>query len=1056
MNKIKNKTIKHFKSNACKTFVSLALALTATDALAAMTGSGDVYSESYQGSRERQYKVYVPQSYDGTTAVPMIMALHGCVMNNTDALDLWNLDLIADQNNVILVLPYVTSFTEMRSDDCWGYWFANHVQEGGNGEVDDIHDLAVQIESDYNIDPTRRYITGVSSGGAMAVASGIAYNDYWAAAAPVAGLPYGDWASSVTSDMFQSRQTHIDKINAELDNPRAIPMLLIQSSNDTTVLPEAMELIRDSQLTVWGADLNADASESCSHEGIACTLKTYNGTDGTPLIKTMLYNGVNAKTATYGKGHYWTGDDEYESKWAKEQGPSASQHIWSFFEPITLNGVVTPECDNDSVAPATPTGLTVVESHDRYANLSVNANSEEDLKGYKVYKADGTSLTSSPVTSTSIVLSGLSASTQYQVYATAVDQCGNESAPSSNISFDTTALEYVAPTASGTCTTHYTTNRLDTDGYLACGSANGYIDSVTLWQKQDGTWTTEDLNNGNTGGSTGGTGGSTGGTGGGVAPAPGSWNTSSSLAGMEVHLYTPTSATTNGKRALMIALHGCAQSNEVVRDNWSWEDEADEYGMVIAAPMAPGGGVIMGCWDYYGSGHSASNPSKHDDNLIDLANTLIADNNLNIDADQVYISGLSSGGGQTFVMGCVAPEIFAGIGINAGPAVGTSSGQIGSVAVSATQAKNTCLGFANNGNQGDFSTQLTSVVHGNSDTTVAKGYAAVDAEAMALVYGTAKDSGNTAVTGGGSRETWSDSEGTRVEKIMVNGLGHAWPAGSDSSGGGYTDHGTVDYPAEVTAFFFANNRRVETCCIVDTTPPAVPTSLSITNIGVNSITIDWNAVSDADLAHYSVFKNGSLYTTTTATNIAVGGLTAETSYDLTVTATDTSGNESLQAGVVQATTNAGGGTDTVKPVITLMGNANMTLTVGDDDFIDDGATASDNVDGNITSNIVVSGTVSTMTAGTYTLSYNVSDAAGNSANTVTRTITVNPAVTIACEDVTAYNYYHKTGGRAHSSGSYWTPNYFADGSNEAMAGSTWGSSTLYSTESGVWHVGSCP
>jgi poly(hydroxyalkanoate) depolymerase family esterase len=1044
MNKIKNKTIKRNRLTTYKIFISLIFTLIATNSIAAMTGSGDVYSGTFQGSRDRDYKVYVPQSYDGTTAVPMIMALHGCVMNNTDALDLWNLDLIADQNNVILVLPYVTSFTEMRSDDCWGYWFANHVQEGGNGEVDDIHDLAVQIESQYNIDPTRRYITGISSGGAITVAAGIAYNDYWAAAAPVAGLPYGDWASSVTSDMFQSLQTHIDKINAELNDTRAIPMLVIQSSNDTTVMPEAMELIRDSQLTVWGADLNADASESCSNEGIACTLTTYNGTDGTPLIKTMLYAGVNAKTATYGKGHYWTGDDEYENKWAKEQGPSASQNIWAFFEQITSNGFEQPACENDSLAPATPTGLTVVEPHDQYTNLTVNANSEEDLKGYKIYKADGTSLTSSPVVTTSIVVSGLSTETAYQVYATAVDQCGNESTPSSSISFTTTALEYVAPTASGTCTDHYVATRLDTDGYLACGSENGYSASVTLWQKQDGTWTTEDLNNGNTGG------GGTGGTG-----TPGSWVTNSNQAGMEVHVYTPTATTSNGKRALMISLHGCAQANEVVRDNWSWADEADEYGMVVAAPMAPNGGVIFGCWDYYDVSHSRANPGRHDDNLIALAEDLIANSTLNIDPDQVYVSGLSSGGGETFVMGCLAPEIFAGIGINAGPAVGTTSGQIGSVAVSATQAKNTCLSFADNGNQSAFQSQLTSIVHGSSDTTVAQDYADVDAEAMAMIYGVSKDSGSNIVTGGGTEETWSDIDGVRVSEIKVSGLSHAWPAGSDSSGGGYTDHGTVDYPAFLTAFLFTNNRRADFTSGLDTTAPAVPSGLSVTNITANSISIDWNAVSDADLASYSVYNNGVLYTTKTATTITVTGLTAETAYSLSVSATDSSANESVQSGAAQATTIANsGGSDTVKPVISLLGSATFNLTEGDS-FTDLGATANDNVDGNISTNITASGTVNTNSAGTYTLSYNVSDAAGNAANTVTRTITVAPAAT-ACEEVTAANYYHKTGGRAHSSGSYWTPNYFTNGSNETMSGSTWGSTTLYSTVSGVWHVGSCP
>jgi len=1039
MNHLKINIIKHNKLTTYHTFISLLLFFLATNAMAAMTGSGDVYSETFQGSRERQYKVYVPKSYDGNNAVPMIMALHGCVMNNTDALDLWNFDLIADQNNVILVLPYVTTFSEMRSDDCWGYWFNNHITEGGGGEVDDLYGLAQQVESNYNIDPTRRYITGISSGGAMTVAAAISYNNYWAAAAPVAGLAYGDWSSSVTSDLFQDLQTHIDKINAELNFDRAVPSLVIQSSNDTTVLPRAMELIRDSQLTVWGGDLIADNTESCSHENINCTLTTYHDAEGNPLVKTMLYDGLDAKTATYGKGHYWTGDDELQDKWAKAQGPSASQAIWAFFENITLDGVNQIDCSNDSLAPNTPTGLASVTIYDKYAELSIDANSETDLKGYKIYNNDGSALTSSAVTTELITISGLSTETSYQVYATAIDQCGNESTPSSLINFTTRALAYIAPTAVATCTEHYNSARLDTNAYLACGSANGYINDVTLWQKQDGTWTSENLNGDNTGG---------GDDGGNVTP--GSWSSNSSLAGMEVHLYTPTSTTANGKRALMITLHGCAQSNEIVRDSWGWQDQADEYGMVIAAPMAPNGGVIAGCWDYYGKDHSATSSDKHDDNLTDLANNLLADNSLNIDADQVYLSGLSSGGGQTFVMACLAPEIFAGIGINAGPAVGTSSGQIGSVAVNATQAKNTCLSFADNNNQSAFQTQLTSVVHGNNDTTVATGYAEVDAQAMALIYGATKDAASSSISGGGTQETWSDDNGVRIQKIMVSGLGHAWPAGSDSTGGSYTDHSSIDYPAELSAFFFENNRRADIAVPDDVTPPNVPTNLTVTNTNANSVTLAWNAVADIDLSHYTLYQDSNFYSQVATTSANITNLLAETSYNFTVSATDNAGNESSMSGVVTATTQPVDNSDTVKPVISLLGNDTINLIQGDS-FIDPGATANDNIDGNISANIIVSGTVNTSQTGTYLLSYDVQDAAGNNADTLMRSIIVTAAIT--CSESTASNYAHVQAGRATTNGIY----AFTVGSGENMGlYNLFYTSTLAETSENYFVIGNCP
>ena len=56
--------------------------------------------------------------------------------------------------------------------------------------------------------------------------------------------------------------------------------------------------------------------------------------------------------------------------------------------------------------------------------------------------------------------------------------------------------------------------------------------------------------------------------------------------------------------------------------------------------------------------------------------------------------------------------------------------------------------------------------------------------------------------------------------------------------------------------------------------------------------------------------------------------------------------------------------------------------------MDAGASATDNVDGDITAKIVVTGEVNSSVAGTYTLTYNVSDAAGNAAQSVSRTVEV--------------------------------------------------------------------
>ena len=78
--------------------------------------------------------------------------------------------------------------------------------------------------------------------------------------------------------------------------------------------------------------------------------------------------------------------------------------------------------------------------------------------------------------------------------------------------------------------------------------------------------------------------------------------------------------------------------------------------------------------------------------------------------------------------------------------------------------------------------------------------------------------------------------------------------------------------------------------------------------------------------------------------------------------------------------------DTTKPVITLKGSSTMTIVLNST-FTDPGYTATDDEDGDITSSVVVTGTVDVNTAGTYKLYYTVSDAAGN-IGTAERTVIV--------------------------------------------------------------------
>ena len=71
----------------------------------------------------------------------------------------------------------------------------------------------------------------------------------------------------------------------------------------------------------------------------------------------------------------------------------------------------------------------------------------------------------------------------------------------------------------------------------------------------------------------------------------------------------------------------------------------------------------------------------------------------------------------------------------------------------------------------------------------------------------------------------------------------------------------------------------------------------------------------------------------------------------------------------------------------LNGQSSITLSINDT-YTEAGATANDNVDGNITNNIVISGSVNTSSSGIYTITYTVTDTSSNTSS-IERIVTVS-------------------------------------------------------------------
>jgi hypothetical protein len=105
----------------------------------------------------------------------------------------------------------------------------------------------------------------------------------------------------------------------------------------------------------------------------------------------------------------------------------------------------------------------------------------------------------------------------------------------------------------------------------------------------------------------------------------------------------------------------------------------------------------------------------------------------------------------------------------------------------------------------------------------------------------------------------------------------------------------------------------------------------------------------------------------------------------TVTSTDAAGNESTNTALIQD--NSGVTIDTTAPVITLTGNSTVTHEA-QADYTDAGASVTDNLDSSVSDNLDSTSNVNKDLIGSYTVVYSATDAAGNAAVDVTRTVNV--------------------------------------------------------------------
>lgn len=143
----------------------------------------DVQTIMHDGEN-REYVLYVPNSYNGTSPIPLLFNFHGFGDNATDYMNNADMRSEAESETFILVYP------QGSCSDGFSHW--NPCPLGGDNKstADDlgfVESMINEISSDYTVDMERVYAAGYSNGGMMAYGLAHYKSNLIAAVASVSG-----------------------------------------------------------------------------------------------------------------------------------------------------------------------------------------------------------------------------------------------------------------------------------------------------------------------------------------------------------------------------------------------------------------------------------------------------------------------------------------------------------------------------------------------------------------------------------------------------------------------------------------------------------------------------------------------------------------------------------------------------------------------------------------------------------------------------------------------------------------------------------------------------
>lgn len=286
--------------------------------------------------------------------------------------------------------------------------------------------------------------------------------------------------------------------------------------------------------------------------------------------------------------------------------------------------------------------------------------------------------------------------------------------------------------------------------------------------------------------------------------------------GYSYKLFVPSGYASGTATPLVLMLHGCLQGADDFAAATGMNKVAEEKGFLVVYPEQKTTVNPARCWQWWDSA-SHSRGGGEGAMLAGLVQKIAA--SYTVDGARTYVAGFSAGGGLAAIVAATYPDVYAAAAVSSGLEYRAAT----DVATSFAAMRS---GGPDPKQQGRLAYQAMGprarpvpvlVFHGTGDGTVApvNGNQALSQWAQTddladdgadndSVDDVAEDTQMGRVTGGRSftRTRYADGGGRYLlEKYLIDGMSHAWPAGPTGGGGSYSDKGGPDGARLAWEFF---------------------------------------------------------------------------------------------------------------------------------------------------------------------------------------------------------------------------------------------------------------